>query len=249
MGKLCAQFSHLVHFVHVLACQEVQSVEVGFVRRYLQGVLCLLHGDDSFVDGTFAFLNPLSHGVQVGGEIYGSREDTLVFLTFGFTIKLLPPFAYVVQFGIVVYEDFNFLTVLVELVTRSCIDGSRIFCKRNIFSTSLFHGNCTCNQFLNVETCYCDGQQAYRSQYGETSAHVIGDDEGFVAFVVGRYAGSALFGIGDGNDNLLCHILAALVFALLFQQTERQGRFSGSTGFGDVDNTEFLVFQVFGKLI
>ena len=56
VGKLCAQFSHLVHFVHVLACQEVQSVEVGFVRRYLQGVLCLLHGDDSFVDGTFAFL-------------------------------------------------------------------------------------------------------------------------------------------------------------------------------------------------
>ena len=71
----------------------------------------------------------------------------------------------------------------------------------------------------------------------------------FVAFVVGRYAGSALFGIGDGNDNLLCHILAALVFALLFQQTERQGRFSGSTGFGDVDNTEFLVFQVFGEFI
>ena len=80
-------------------------------------------------------------------------------------------------------------------------------------------------------------------------SHVIGDDEGFVAFVVGRYAGSALFGIGDGNDNLLCHILAALVFALLFQQTERQGRFSGSTGFGDVDNTEFLVFQVFGEFI
>ena len=39
--------------------------------------------------------------------------------------NVLPPFAYVVQFGIVVYEDFNFLTVLVELVTRSCIDGSR----------------------------------------------------------------------------------------------------------------------------
>ena len=41
-----SQFSHLVHFVHVLACQEVQSVEIRFIRRYLQGVLCLLHGDD-----------------------------------------------------------------------------------------------------------------------------------------------------------------------------------------------------------
>ena len=90
---------------------------------------------------------------------------------------MVPPFAYVVQFGIVVYEDLNFLIVLLELVTRICIDGSRIFCKRNMFSTSLFHGNCTCNQFLNVETCYCDGQQAYRSQYGETSAHVIGDED------------------------------------------------------------------------
>ena len=37
VGKLCAQFSHLVHFVHVLACQEVQSVEVGFVRKVLAG--------------------------------------------------------------------------------------------------------------------------------------------------------------------------------------------------------------------
>jgi len=37
---------------------------------------------------------------------------------------------------------------------------------------------------------------------------------------------SAFLGIGDGNDNLLCHILAALVFALLFQQTERQGCFA-----------------------
>ena len=55
--------------------------------------------------GTKVIESPLSHGVQVGGEIYGSREDTLVFLTFGFTIKLLPPFAYVVQFGIVVYSS------------------------------------------------------------------------------------------------------------------------------------------------
>ena len=30
---VCAQFSHLVHFVHVLACQEVQSVEVGCPMR------------------------------------------------------------------------------------------------------------------------------------------------------------------------------------------------------------------------
>ena len=92
------------------------------------------------------------------------------------------------------------------------------------------------------------GSKAYRSQYGENVRHVIGDDEGFVAFVVGRYAGSALLASVMATITL-CHILAALVFRIAFSiASERQGRFSGSTGFEMLITPNF-VFQVFGEFI
>ena len=53
-----------------------------------------------------------------------------------FTVKLFPPFAYVVQFGVEVYKDFNLLAVLVEFIAGGCIDSCRVFSERNILSAS-----------------------------------------------------------------------------------------------------------------
>ena len=78
---------------------------------------------------------------------------------------------------------------------------------------------------FDVEACNGDGQQTYRGEYGETAAYVIGDNERFVPFIVCSNACCAFLGICNGNDHLFGHLLAALVFALLFQQAEGQSRF------------------------
>ena len=192
-------------------------------------MVCFFYRNHRLVDGAFALLNPLSHGMQVGREVYGGGEDTFVFFAFGLAVKLFPPFAHVVQLGVEVYENFNLFTVPVELVAGSGIDGGRVLGKRNIFAASLFHDCCTGHQLVDVETCHCDGQQAYRSQYREAAAYVVGDDEGFITFVVGRYTGCAFLGVCDGYDYFLCHVLAALVFALLLQEAESQGCFGGGS--------------------
>ena len=69
--------------------------------------------NDRFEDGTFAILNPLAHRVQVGCQVYGSRENTFAVLTFAFAVQLFPPFSDVVEFRVEVSEDFNFLTALI----------------------------------------------------------------------------------------------------------------------------------------
>ena len=85
------------------------------------------------------------------------------------------------------------------------------------------------------------GQQAYGSEYGETSAHIVGDDKALVSFLVSRGTGGTFLGIGYGHDDFAGHVLAALVFALLLQQAESQSRFGGRAALGNIDDTEFLV--------
>ena len=109
MSQLRTQFGHLVHFVHTLSGQEVQAVQIFVVRREEHLMVGLLDTDDGLEDGTFAVLNPLSHGMKVGGKIYGSRENTFLILSFRFSVQLFPPFVQVVQLRLVVYQNFYFL--------------------------------------------------------------------------------------------------------------------------------------------
>ena len=89
------------------------------------------------------------------------------------------------QFRTEVDEDFDLLSVSVQFITGSSIDSSRVFCKRNVCATCFFHVGSTGNQLLNVEPGNSNRQQTDRSQYRETSAYIIGDDECFVTFLVG----------------------------------------------------------------
>lgn len=72
-----------------------------------------------------------------------------------------------------------------------------------------------------------DGQQTYWSEHREASAHVVGNDETLVAFLVGTCAGCTTLGIRHGHDDLLGKFLTALVLTLLLQQTEGQGSLGG----------------------
>ena len=61
MSQTSAEFSHLVYFVHTLASQEVQTVQILLVLREQQLLLRLLHREYGLEDGTLAILNPLTH--------------------------------------------------------------------------------------------------------------------------------------------------------------------------------------------
>ena len=67
--KACAEFCHLVDIIHALASEEVQTVKVLLIIGEEHGAVGFLNADDCLVDGALAFLNPLTHRVEVGGEV------------------------------------------------------------------------------------------------------------------------------------------------------------------------------------
>ncbi len=121
VSELSAKFCHVVHFVDTLACEEVQTVEVFFVGWNSECVVWSIHRDNRFEDGTLTVLNPLTHGMEVGGEIHCCWEDALLVLTFGLAIELLPPFVHVVELRLEVHEDFNLLAFCIESVADGCV--------------------------------------------------------------------------------------------------------------------------------
>ena len=86
MSQLSAQLCHLVHLVHALTGQEVQAVQVLFIAGEEQFVLGFFDADYGLKDGALAFLNPLSHRVEVGAEINGCGEDSFEFLALALAV-------------------------------------------------------------------------------------------------------------------------------------------------------------------
>ena len=220
---MSAEFSHLVHLVDALACQEVQTVKVLLVRRYCQAGVGLLHRNYSLEDGTLAILNPLTHGVEVGGEVNRCREDALAILTFTLAVELLPPFTQIMELWLIVRHDFNLLATLIDGVTRSGIDSSWILSTWHVDVALLLHILRTFHEGSDIETCHSDRQQAHRSEHRETTTHVVRDDEGLVTLLVSRRAGSTLLGICDSHNHLLRLFLATLLLTHLLQETECDG--------------------------
>ena len=77
--------------------------------------------------------------MEVGAEVYSSREDTLAFLTFRLSVELLPPFVHEVKLGLEVHQDLNLLTLLIQSVTYGCVLGADILAERNTGRCCLFH--------------------------------------------------------------------------------------------------------------
>ena len=67
--------------------------------------------------------------------------------------------------------------------------------------------------------------------------------------MVGSDASSTLLNIGNGNDDFARYFLAALVFALLLEEAESEGSFSGRTTLRDVDDTKFAAFEIFAEFV
>ena len=250
MSQASTEFSHLVHLIHTLALQEVQTIEVLIIVREEQLLVRSLYADNSLEDRALALLNPLAHRVKVGSEVASCREDTLLVFTLALTIELLPPLSEVVKFRLEVANDLNLLASLcIERLTSSSIDSSRVLIESNVLTTSLFHVSSTSNELFYVETSNSDRQQTYWSKNRETTTYIVRDDETLITLFVCASTGSTLLGIGNGYDHILSLFLATLILALLLQKTESESCLSCGTRLRDIDNTELLVLQERSQLV
>ena len=248
MSQASAELSHLVHLVNALASEEVKTIEVLLVVREEQSLLRCLNADDSLEDRALALLNPLTHRVEVGSEVASCREDTLTVLTLRLAVKLLPPLAHVVKFRLKVYENLNLLASLcIESVTHSGVDSSRILSERYILTSSLLHVGSTANKSLDIEACNSDRQQADRCKNREATAYIVRNYECLVAFLCSGCTRSTLVSVGDSHDYVLCLFLAALILALLLEQTESESSLGSCARLRDIDHTELLVLEIVGE--
>ena len=149
------------------------------------------------------------------------------------------------QFRLIVHHNFNLLATLVERVAHGGILRSDVLLKRNILAALFFHILRTLDQRLDVESGAGDGQQTDRREHREATAHVVGNHEGLVAFLVGAGTRSTALRIRHRHDHLASLVLATLFLALLLQQAERQRGFGRRARFRDVNHAKTLGFQVF----
>ncbi len=249
MSQTCAELSHLVDLIDALALEEVEAVEVLVVVGEEQLAVGLLYRQHGLEDGALALLNPLTHRVQVGGEVAGSGEDTLAILAFALSVELLPPLGDEVQLRLEVGDDLNLLAKLgVEGLTGHGVLLSDVVGEGDTVGGSGLHILRALDDGLDVEAGHGDGQQTYRREHREAATHVVGDDESLIAFLLSGLACGALHGVGDGDDDLLGGLLATLSLALLLKQTEGEGGLGCRTALRDIDDAEALVFQIFSEL-
>ena len=221
VSQASAEFSHLVHLVNVLASEEVQTVEVGIVVRNDHAVAHIAYRKHGFEDGAFAILNPLTHRVEVGGEVNRCWENAQMVLTFAFTVELFPPFSEIVEAWAEIHQNFNLLASLIE-----CVAGLSV--GEHVFVVAILNFHSTSHESLHIVASHSDWEQAHRSEHREATAHIVGDNIGLVALLGGETAKCALLGIGDSHDALRSHFLALLLLQHVFQQTESDSRFGGS---------------------
>ncbi len=170
--------------VDTLAGYVVKAVEVVAVGGYHHCAVLLLDGNDRLEDDALAVLNPLSHGVEVGGVVDSRGEYAFVVLALTFAVELFPPFAEEVEFGMVIYEYLDFLAVAIEGVAGLGIE----LCGRSGVGACRLHVGRAGEERTYVEASHGDGQKAHGREHGEASADVVVDDECVVAFVGGQRA-------------------------------------------------------------
>lgn len=227
MSEASAEFSLLVDFVDTFVLEVVDTVEVFCITRDSEGIGRFLDRNNCFKDCSFAVLNPLSHRVEVSCEIDSGGENTFTIFSFRLAVKLFPPFGEEMQSGVEVDEQFDFFAVSIESVSHHGVDLSRVvhsgtFC-------GVFHIFCATDQFFDIESGASDREKTYRGQDGESATDVVRDYVRFVSFLVGHCSESPFALVGDGDDKFFSFFEADLLYEEVFEDTESDSRFGGST--------------------
>ncbi len=248
MGEESAELSHLVDLVYTLASEVVEAVEVGVVGGDYDLLVGLCNGDAGLEDDALSLLNPLTHRVEVGGEVGASGEDALAVFAFRLAIELFPPLGEIVELRLEVDEDLGALAVAVEYVACGSVYACGVLLEGYGACGSDLHILCALEELLDVETCDGDWEEAYGSEDGETAAYIVWYDKSLVTLLSSERAESALGLVGDGHDAFLGLGFADLLLELLFEETEGYGWLCGGAALRDDDDTEVLALEEFKEV-
>ena len=102
--------------------------------------------------------------MQVCGQVYGCREDTLLVLALALAVKLFPPFRYIVKARLVICQHFHCLSLTEQDIPDCCILHRIILCK--IIFQSCFSSCCRAfHQFIDISAAHSDRKQSYCSKH------------------------------------------------------------------------------------
>jgi len=219
----------VVDFAHILAGEEVHSVEVLRVALDRNITIGLFDINNSLEESTLALLDHLPERMEICREHCGGREYTLAVLALALTIELLPPLGKECKRRIISCEHLHLLAGTVEIVANhSILDRIVLFdgcggIYRASISSALHH-------CVNVNTGNRNGKKSYRSKHRVSAADTVRNDEALISHV-GRElleCSAALIG-GDKNAfNALLNTVLILEEAAHYAECKRRlGRCSG----------------------
>ena len=240
MGEDRAVHSALVDKVYILACQIVQSVQIH--RLFVDDDLFpgLLYIENGLEQDPVAVLDELSHGVQISGQVYGCREDAFLVLALALAVELFPPLRYIVQARLVVCQNLNGLALAQKDISH-CRIFHGVVVLECILECSLSSCRRAFHQLVDVRAAHRDRKQAYRRQYGETSAYVIRYNEGLITFLCRQILERALRTVCGCIDSLRSFRFAVFLLQDLLEYAECDRRLCRCAGLGDHVDREIPV--------
>jgi len=247
VGKDGALHGLAVDHAHILVRQEVQAVEVALQLVDEQILRRLFDIHDGLEHDAGAFLDELTHGVQVGGEDAACGEQALVVLALALAEQLLIPLVHQGEVGLVALQDLNSLALAVQDVADGSILVSVVVRAQH---GEAFHGiGCALHQLVDADPGGSDGQQAHSGENGVAAAHIVRNHEGGPALRVSQLLQGALGTVSGGIDALVGFLNAHLILQQLAQNTERQAGLGGGTGLGDDIDGELLALAQSNDII
>ena len=77
----------------------------------------------------------------------------------------------------------------------------------------------------------------------------MGDNERFVGLIVWSKGWWGFVGMCKGKDEVFGDVVGGLVLGLVFEEGEGERGLGSGWGFGNIDEREFVVFQILGKVV
>ena len=168
---------------HILIGQEVESVEVVRVGLDVQILLRSRNIHNRLEQDAGAFLDKLSHRVQVGGKDCRRGVDALVVLAFALTKELFIPLGHHRESRLIADQNLDGLALAIQDVAQRRIAVAVVLVKVADAQILPCLG-CALHELADVRTGHRNRQQSHRGQHRVASADVVRDDKGLIPFLV-----------------------------------------------------------------